>query len=348
MIVLAVVLATLLVAGGVLVFVHRSNRVEEKEGVTMQIKLPQDDDTSADKIVHVLKLLHGLGGRYSLEFVRTHRSFLVLLWICSEGFESPEEAFARAKRCMVAAFPDAVCEPFDDEGELEDVEGLCLRYVLAKPYWYSLKPLEQFKGIETLDTLAEMIEGRLQIVAEPMFGWRNKLERHLMVTGAGTKHTGLLSDLAWGFGRSFIRDPRRIDKEMSVGGIKLTPLEKANVETGWTSLEHPAFHCEVRLTVASAAALGAAETGLRIFALEHGNYLTRGKDDPKLAEYVAARDFVDKRAPERRRMILPANVLGALWHPAGAHVNSRDVDYASARVLPMPPYVHRLEGVKVD
>lgn len=334
-----VIFAVLVLVAACLVYAHWSRRVVYRDGILLQISLPKEDGTPPGAVLQTLALLHDIGQHYSFELASDTEGFRVLLWTTTEPFQSREAAAAAVEQCVRASFKDAVVEPCAEPR----MEPVLAAVEEQKPYWYSLKGLERFGGAEPLDVWSSMLTGRLQILAKPEYGWRHMVENHLLSVSSGAESAGLLGDVLRAFARAFVRDPKAVDRVLGGDGGSPTPLEKAIVTAGWSSLDRPAYSCEVRLLAPNALALKKALSTLKLYDQPGANHFVRSLDPPKLEELIRARSFTRRHLRDKRKTILPVDVLAALWHPPGSAAAGENVVRARSRTLPAPQDVPLLE-----
>lgn len=342
-------LVVVLLFGGYILYLYFSSKVVERPGIYLQITLPDTDDTPVESIAQVLSMLHDMDhAYYSFEEISSEQEgFRICLWVSMEGHESEEEVMTLVEDYIAGSFNNAVVEKIEDKiGE----EKAVIPVQLAQPYWYSLKGLGKFKKTETLNMLASMLNGRLQIVAKPEPQWSAKVEQQLTSMTKGIHSGGFMQDIIKGVTSNITTDMREVHKEMTGTGknAQLNPLEKTKISAGWDSLEYPAFRCEIRILASDQAAAKKAIKGLSIFNLPGANQLVEGREDPKLVEFAVARDFMKKRAREKNKIVLPADILGAVWHFAGKSADAHNIVHAGARTIPIPQSVPRLESDWLD
>jgi hypothetical protein len=327
-----------------LIYLYFSRKLKPKNGVYLQITLPETDDTPDEAIIEVLSLLHDTeNAYYSFELVCDDDGFKILLWICLNGYESKEDAMLMVEECVATSYKDAIVEKVEPNF---DKEQIAVSIVMTQPYWYSLKGLSEFKKIETLNFMASMLNNtRLQIVAKPEPQWSAKVEQQLTAMSSGIQSSGTFQDILRMTSQSITRDMAQVQKE-ATGASKpnLTPIDKAKVSAGWDSLEHPAFMCEMRLLGPDTESLKKAEKVLHRFNRQGANQLAKDRDDMKILEFAKGHDFKRKRVKDKKKMVLPADILGAIWHFGGKNANANNIIHAGARTLPIPQNVPRLES----
>ena len=385
---LIIPLALIVIVGVWYFFHWWNNKPQEKPGLMFQFLLPKNDDTKTEMINQILSFLHDTRNTFSFEILSDDDGFGMLLWVSLEVYNSEDECRTEIEEFFASSFKDVVVEPVnmeeevleglqeganiitEEEEEDEVIFGLdekdkpssksantssqvtVLELKEGRPFWYSLKAVDKFKDTEPLNNLAAMTRGRIQIIAKPETDWAMKVEQHLISTASGVRSGGLFQD-----GISYVTQAlmpggnlKQIERDMGKkpAGQKMTPFEKAMVDSGWSSLEWPGFRCEIRIIAPDQKSAQKAERALKLFNLPGANELVRARDNPHITKYIKARSFSKRWVKEKKKNILPADVLGAIWHLAGKEAVAHNIQHSPPKTLPIPAEVPVLKSPWLD